>query len=162
MVRSVQDDRAAAGRDCTGKSGYTQNCESKRGRKPESLIQVQHSRDSGTAFFQERPTARPGHRRCEQEGSAQSAGSTGLGNFRAAKIPVKFTCRATAWVADPKCGRRSACPTSDAPGGGRTHNLWLRRPTLYPVELRAQSERELATDPTDFHRFSDVVPPLLV
>ena len=23
-----------------------------------------------------------------------------------------------------------------APGGGRTHNLWLRRPTLYPVELR--------------------------
>ena len=25
-----------------------------------------------------------------------------------------------------------------APGGGRTHNLWLRRPTLYPVELRAQ------------------------
>ena len=25
-----------------------------------------------------------------------------------------------------------------APGGGRTHNLWLRRPTLYPVELRAR------------------------
>ncbi len=24
-----------------------------------------------------------------------------------------------------------------APGGGRTHNLRLRRPTLYPVELRA-------------------------
>ena len=23
-----------------------------------------------------------------------------------------------------------------ASGGGRTHNLWLRRPTLYPVELR--------------------------
>ena len=44
-----------------------------------------------------------------------------------------------------------------APGGGRTHNLWLRRPTLYPVELRAQSEQELATDPADFHRFSDVL-----
>ena len=28
--------------------------------------------------------------------------------------------------------------SSNAPGGGRTHNLWLRRPTLYPVELRAQ------------------------
>ena len=23
-------------------------------------------------------------------------------------------------------------------GGGRTHNLWLRRPALYPIELRAQ------------------------
>ena len=26
-----------------------------------------------------------------------------------------------------------------APGGGRTHNLRLRRPTLYPVELRARA-----------------------
>jgi hypothetical protein len=25
-----------------------------------------------------------------------------------------------------------------APGEDRTHNLWLRRPTLYPVELRAR------------------------
>jgi hypothetical protein len=25
-----------------------------------------------------------------------------------------------------------------ARGGGRTHNLRLRRPTLYPIELRAQ------------------------
>ena len=49
-----------------------------------------------------------------------------------------------------------------APGGGRTHNLWLRRPTLYPVELRAQRERELAIDPADFHRFSDVVLLVLV
>ena len=24
-----------------------------------------------------------------------------------------------------------------APGGSRTHDLWLRRPTLYPAELRA-------------------------
>src|SRR5216117_1589236 len=40
------------------------------------------------------------------------------------------------------------------PGGGRTHNLWLRRPTLYPVELRARTESELATDSADFHRFS--------
>ena len=42
----------------------------------------------------------------------------------------------------------------NAPGGGRTHNLWLRRPTLYPVELRARTEPELATDCLDFHRFS--------
>ena len=52
--------------------------------------------------------------------------------------------------------------TSNAPGGGRTHNLWLRRPTLYPVELRAQGERELSTDPTDFHRFYNVVLLLLL
>jgi hypothetical protein len=31
-----------------------------------------------------------------------------------------------------------------APGGGRTHNLRLRRPTLYPVELRALVEDMLA------------------
>jgi hypothetical protein len=24
-----------------------------------------------------------------------------------------------------------------APGGSRTHDLWLRKPTLYPTELRA-------------------------
>ena len=24
-----------------------------------------------------------------------------------------------------------------APGGSRTHDLWLRKPTLYPAELRA-------------------------
>jgi|KBSMisStaDraftv2_1062788.scaffolds.fasta_scaffold168897_3 hypothetical protein len=65
-------------------------------------------------------------------------------------------------VAIPKRGRQNACPASRAPGGGRTHNLWLRRPTLYPVELRAQRERELATDPTDFHRFSHVVLLLLL
>lgn len=26
-----------------------------------------------------------------------------------------------------------------APGGSRTHDLWLRKPTLYPTELRAQA-----------------------
>ena len=40
-----------------------------------------------------------------------------------------------------------------APGGGRTHNLWLRRPTLCPVELRARLRAELATDFSDFHRY---------
>ena len=24
------------------------------------------------------------------------------------------------------------------PGGGRTHNLWRRRPTLYPIELQVR------------------------
>ena len=41
---------------------------------------------------------------------------------------------------------------SRAPGGGRTHNLWLRRPTLYPIELQARRERQLAMDSADFHR----------
>ena len=27
-----------------------------------------------------------------------------------------------------------------APGGGRTHNLRLRRPALYPIELRVLNE----------------------
>src|SRR6266568_8131593 len=40
-----------------------------------------------------------------------------------------------------------------APGAARTRNLRLRRPSLYPVELRAQElSRKLATDYTDFHR----------
>lgn len=26
-----------------------------------------------------------------------------------------------------------------APGGSRTHDLWLRRPTLYPSELQARA-----------------------
>src|SRR5215510_3589759 len=50
-------------------------------------------------------------------------------------------------VISRQCGFREA-----APGGGRTHNLWLRRPTLYPVELRARTESELATDLANFHR----------
>jgi hypothetical protein len=39
-------------------------------------------------------------------------------------------------------GRRSDrmldCELLTASGGGRTHNLWLRRPTLYPIELRTR------------------------
>src|SRR5207244_859451 len=88
MVRSVQNDRAAVGRDRARKSGCGQGCESERRRQPESLVQVQHSRDSCAAFFQERPTTRSDHRSHEQEGSAQPARSTSLGNFRGAKIPV--------------------------------------------------------------------------
>jgi hypothetical protein len=34
-------------------------------------------------------------------------------------------------------GYRSSVILYGAPGGSRTHDLWLRRPTLYPAELRA-------------------------
>src|ERR1700736_6568943 len=34
-----------------------------------------------------------------------------------------------------------------ASGGGRTHNLWLRRPTLNPIELRTQSAPMIIPDP---------------
>jgi hypothetical protein len=33
-----------------------------------------------------------------------------------------------------------------ASGGGRTHNLWLRRPTLYPIELRTRSVPRIIAD----------------
>src|SRR5690606_1318715 len=39
---------------------------------------------------------------------------------------------------------RSA-PGSGAPGGTRTHNPRLRRPVLYPVELRAQNRAGMPT-----------------
>src|SRR4029077_17816810 len=41
----------------------------------------------------------------------------------------------------------------NAPGGGRNHSLWLRRPTLYPVELRAQMRTGISHR---FWRFSQV------
>src|SRR5438128_5400002 len=40
---------------------------------------------------------------------------------------------------------------SSAPGGGRTHNLWLRRPTLYPVELRARETASINRKIVIFH-----------
>ncbi|SVC70657.1 uncharacterized protein METZ01_LOCUS323511 [marine metagenome] len=39
--------------------------------------------------------------------------------------------------------------TSGTRGGGRTHNLWLRRPALYPIELRA---RQVKTGKPNWHR----------
>ncbi|CAB4242971.1 protein of unknown function [Methylacidimicrobium sp. AP8] len=57
---------------------------------------------------------------------------------RNAPLPVKKGDR-------PATGK-GTCPTNQAsdaafaapraPGRGRTCNLWLRRPTLYPIELR--------------------------
>ena len=37
----------------------------------------------------------------------------------------------------------NAFPLHGAPGGGRTHNLCLRRATLYPIELRVRTVRTL-------------------
>ena len=39
-------------------------------------------------------------------------------------------------------------------GGGRTHNLRLRRPTLYPIELRAQPDGQYADSPEDGKQIS--------
>ena len=75
--------------------------------------------------------------------------------------PIQNPCKIVAYFAD-SCGfhvlqnvsrnvncqfRKNTIPLvrsifQTAPGEGRTHNLWLRRPTLYPVELRARSARK--------------------
>src|SRR5262249_27771989 len=137
--------------DRTRKGGCSQSSESKRGRQSESLVEVQYSCDSGAAFLQKRSTTRSSHRSYQQEGSAQPVGSIGVDKFSAARNLIET----------PRCSVRPAHgadpPKEYAPGGARTHNLWLRRPTLYPVELRAQRERQLATNRAGFHRFSDVV-----
>ncbi len=39
---------------------------------------------------------------------------------------------------------------SGAPGGSRTHDLWLRRPTLYPTELRAHLISDCRLRITDY------------
>jgi hypothetical protein len=41
-----------------------------------------------------------------------------------------------------KTDNRRAVGATNASGGGRTHNLWLRRPTLYPIELRTRKIRK--------------------
>ena len=45
-----------------------------------------------------------------------------------------------------------------ARGGGRTHNLRLRRPTLYPIELRAQIEAAIYYAPQRKRQVNPVVP----
>ena len=71
----------------------------------------------------------------EQEGSAQPSGSIGLGNR-------KLVGSARCADRTPQRGVPTKFPESDAPDRGRTCNLWLRRPTLYPVELRARVTRK--------------------
>src|SRR6266487_140634 len=67
MVWSLQNGCAVAGRDRARKGRCDQDCKSKRGRKPEPFVQVQHSRHSSVALLQKRATARPGHRHGEQK-----------------------------------------------------------------------------------------------
>src|SRR5262245_43895000 len=154
MVRPVQNDRAATGRDCAGKSGHTQNCESECRRKPESLIQVQHSRDSGAAFFQERPTARSGHRRYEQEGSAQPAGNTGVTPFRHSErsrgIPAAQTKREFTGSFDfaplrmtfaLTCARRGSNPQPLAPEAKGMLGSMVSVAVLLPKRIDARQTR---------------------
>src|SRR5438067_1910762 len=131
MVWSVQNDRPATGRDSARKDRRSQDCESERGRESESLVQVQYPGDPGSTLFQERPATGSGHRGCQQEGSAQSPRSAGVRTFRARENSSDAALRRPV-------AQRADGYLSRAPGGGRTHNLWLRRPTLYPVELRAR------------------------
>ena len=51
--------------------------------------------------------------------------------------PCSVQFRAIQHCRQVTCSRTDE-ETRRAPGGGRTHNLWLRRPTLYPVELRVR------------------------
>src|SRR5947207_15433165 len=67
MVWSLQNGCAVAGRDRARKGRCDQDCKSKRGRKPEPFVQVQHSRHSSVALLQKRATARPSHRYGEQK-----------------------------------------------------------------------------------------------
>jgi hypothetical protein len=48
--------------------------------------------------------------------------------------PARPRCLATGLL--PNFCNHFVMSNLTASGGGRTHNLWLRRPTLYPVELR--------------------------
>ena len=51
------------------------------------------------------------------------------------RYPTAPAARAAASL-DPRPGSRAS--SRHAPGRSRTPNLWIRSPTLYPVELRAQ------------------------
>src|SRR6185369_14510368 len=117
MVRAVQTDCANAGRDCARKGGCIQSCKSKRGRQSESFVEVQHSRDSGAAFFQERPTARSGDRRHEQKGSAQPAGSAGV-----EKVSLREIDRVDA-LRRPEAANAASVPRGTAPGGSNPQPL---------------------------------------
>jgi hypothetical protein len=47
-------------------------------------------------------------------------------------------------------------------GGSRTHDLWLRKPTLYPAELQAHTARTLFDAQTGGKRFRGRVDALSV
>jgi hypothetical protein len=47
--------------------------------------------------------------------------------------------------------------SNGAPDRDRTYNLWLRRPTLYPIELRAPDENPILS--ASLHDFSSLRSP---
>src|SRR5262249_25783218 len=120
MVRPLQNDSAAVGRDRTRKGGCSQSSESKRGRQSESFVEVQYSCDSGAAFLQERSTTRSSHRSYQQEGSAQPLGSIGVDKFSAArnlieKAALQFQAGAPRGPTKGICARRGSNPQPLAP-----------------------------------------------
>src|ERR1041384_2077274 len=54
-----------------------------------------------------------------------------------------YVTRATSNVFPASTATLSNATTSGAPGRIRTCDLWLRRPTLYPAELRARNRSPL-------------------
>src|SRR5688572_11329327 len=58
--------------------------------------------------------------------------------------------RAVGGISPARVGGVTGCSIG-APGGSRTHDLWLRRPTLYPAELRARMYRILNDFETTVH-----------
>src|ERR1051325_11464918 len=78
MVRTLQAYRTGARRDRTRESRFGQSGEGQRGRKPESFVQIQYSRDSVALVLQEWATSRSGERHDEQKGTAHPAGSAGI------------------------------------------------------------------------------------
>jgi len=52
--------------------------------------------------------------------------------------------------------------TECAPDGGRTHNLWLRRPTLYPLSYRRKASKIRSFRPKsqNQHRIAEGIEPI--
>src|SRR6266702_7897789 len=85
MVRSLQVNRAAHRRDRARERRRRQSGQSEYRRESESLLQIQHPRDSYPPDLQERASARSGHWHDEQEGFSRPDRSAVV-KFRAAKF----------------------------------------------------------------------------
>src|SRR5258706_6088773 len=63
---------------------------------------------------------------------------------RKSVLAANAMCSARLWagrIESPPMREEVTDDGVGAPGGSRTHDLWLRRPTLYPAELRARISR---------------------